>query len=98
MSHHEHLEKLKAEQIAERAVAVPDWSLADDAISRDFEFADFKEAMAFVNGVAELANERDHHPDIHISYNHVRLECTTHKAGGLTENDFSLAEAVDRLL
>ncbi len=95
---HQHLEKLQDHQIAERAATVPDWTLGDQMISRDFEFADFKEAMTFVNGVAELANERDHHPDITISYNHVHLDCTTHKAGGLTEYDFSLAEAIDRLI
>ncbi|PIR89388.1 MAG: 4a-hydroxytetrahydrobiopterin dehydratase [Candidatus Harrisonbacteria bacterium CG10_big_fil_rev_8_21_14_0_10_40_38] len=66
-------------------------------ISRDFKFDDFKTAMKFVNSVAELAEEEGHHPDIHISYNKVRLINSTHAIGGLTENDFILAAKINRI-
>jgi 4a-hydroxytetrahydrobiopterin dehydratase len=72
--------------------------LGEGIISRELEFGDFRESMAFVEGVAKLAEEQDHHPDIFISYNHVRLDLSTHTAGGLTEKDFALAQAIDRLL
>ena len=69
-----------------------------DALERDFEFADFAAAMAFVNRVAEVAEEADHHPDIFVhGWNKVRLTLSTHDAGGLTEADHALAEAIDDL-
>ena len=66
-------------------------------ITRDFKFRDFKEAMVFVNKVAEIAEAEGHHPDIHIFYNQVRLDIWTHAANGLTENDFVLAAKVNSL-
>jgi 4a-hydroxytetrahydrobiopterin dehydratase len=76
---------------------VPGWDLADQTLSRTFRFKDFKAAMAFVNQVAELAEAEGHHPDIHISWNRVRLELTTHAIKGLSENDFILAAKVNAL-
>lgn len=60
-------------------------------------FADFLEAMRFVNRVAKLAERAQHHPDIDIRWNQVRLVLTTHDAGGLTERDFALAEKIAKL-
>jgi len=77
---------------------VPEWSLKDDVIEKTFKWKDFREAMRFVNQVASVAEENDHHPAIHISYNKVRLELTTHKIGGLSENDFILAARIDELV
>lgn len=76
---------------------VPEWSLKEGFIEREFKFRDFKDAMAFVNAVAAVADSEDHHPDILVSYNRVRLTLTTHKTGGLTRNDFILASRIDRL-
>jgi 4a-hydroxytetrahydrobiopterin dehydratase len=76
---------------------VPGWDLADQTLSRTFRFKDFKEAMAFVNQVAGLAEAEGHHPDIHISWNRVRLDLTTHAIKGLSENDFILAAKVNAL-
>jgi len=91
-------EALSDVQAAEMAASVPDWTLADGVLSREFKFGDFVESMVFVNRVAKLAEEQDHHPDIDISYDHVRLDLSTHTVGGLTEKDFALALAVERLL
>ena len=83
---------------------VPGWRLMQDAkkgqlsIGRDFEFKDFKEAMAFVNKVADVANAEDHHPDIYIFYNVVKLQLSTHAIGGLSENDFIVAAKTNKLL
>lgn len=85
---------------AARLPEVPGWELAGekkDRLVRRFEFRDFREAIAFVEKVAELAEAEDHHPDILISYNKVRLELWTHAVGGLSENDFIMAAKVNRL-
>jgi len=80
------------------ATEVPQWTLKDNAIEREFKFKDFLEAIDFVNEAARVAQAADHHPDIHISYNKVRLEFSTHKIGGLSKNDFILAAKVDKLV
>jgi len=74
------------------------WGRAGNAIQRDFEFSDFAEAMQFVNVVAGIAEQRNHHPDILVhGWNKVRLTVTNHSEGGLTEADFGLAHAIDAL-
>ena len=76
---------------------VPAWSLGEKEIKRELRFKDFREAMNFVNRVAGVAQEQDHHPDIGISYNVVQLTLSTHKIGGLSLNDFILAAKIDLL-
>jgi 4a-hydroxytetrahydrobiopterin dehydratase len=75
------------------------WELDSDSkkISKDFEFKDFNYAMYFVDQIAKLAEAEGHHPDIHISYNKVKLELSTHAIGGLSENDFILAAKINQL-
>jgi 4a-hydroxytetrahydrobiopterin dehydratase len=69
--------------------------MKEKEIGREFRFSDFRRAMDFVNRVADLAETQDHHPDICISYNAVRLTLSTHAAGGLTFRDFFLARMID---
>ena len=65
---------------------------------RDWKLDDFAAAIAFVNRVAELAEQANHHPDMLVhGWNHVRLTLSTHSQGGLTEADFELADEIDRL-
>jgi 4a-hydroxytetrahydrobiopterin dehydratase len=85
-------------QISAALVNVPAWQRQGSAISRRFEFTDFAAAMLFVNHVARLADEVQHHPDIDIRSNMVTLALTTHDVGGLTERDFALARMFDRLV
>ncbi len=74
------------------------WEVVDGArINKQYAFADFKEAMEFVNRVAELAEREQHHPNIRIVYNKVGIELTTHVIHGLSENDFILAAKIDQL-
>ena len=91
------MKKLNAPEIKTALATVPDWKKQGDMITRTFEFKDFSAAMKFVNAVAELAEQAWHHPDVDIRWNKVTLTLTTHKAGGLTEQDFALAQKVDRL-
>src|SRR3954447_15860117 len=75
-----------------------DWRQEGDALVRDLEFKDFAAAMAFVNQVAEIAEERNHHPDILVhGWNKVRLTLSTHSEGGVTDNDRQLAEKIEGL-
>jgi 4a-hydroxytetrahydrobiopterin dehydratase len=79
---------------------LPAWKAGDDAtaISRQFEFADFSEAFGFMTRVALLAQSQDHHPEWSNVYRRVSITLTTHDAGGLTEKDITLAQAIDRLV
>jgi len=75
------------------------WREENESLIRDYEFKDFAAAMAFVNQVADAAEEANHHPDILIhGWNKVRLTLTTHSAGKLTENDRAMAERIDAIL
>ncbi|HEY3021448.1 MAG TPA: 4a-hydroxytetrahydrobiopterin dehydratase [Solirubrobacteraceae bacterium] len=75
-----------------------DWRQEGDALVRDFKFKDFAGAMAFVNRVAEIAEQRNHHPDILVhGWNNVRLTLSTHSKGGVTDADHALAEQIDGL-
>jgi 4a-hydroxytetrahydrobiopterin dehydratase len=75
------------------------WRRDGDSIVRDVECKGFHSAMALANAVADTANEANHHPDIFVhDYKHVRLTLSTHSAGGITENDFALAGAIDGLV
>ena len=71
------------------------WSVHGDAITKTFTFADFDGAMKFVNQVAALAQQQNHHPDIDIRYDNVTLTVTTHSAGKVTDQDRALAKLID---
>jgi 4a-hydroxytetrahydrobiopterin dehydratase len=90
-------ELIKADQLKQRLKKIPEWELEKNHIERTFEFDDFTEAVDFVNSVAEVSEDEEHHPDIDIRYNKVRLILTTHSKGGLTDLDFALAERIDTL-
>ncbi len=88
---------IKAEELKTRLKKIPEWELEKKHIERTFEFDDFSEAIDFVIAVSEVAEDEEHHPDIDIRYNKVRLIVSTHSKGGLTDLDFSLAERIDTL-
>jgi 4a-hydroxytetrahydrobiopterin dehydratase len=89
--------KLDEPPVLSALAALPQWKRVGQIISRTFEFADFPAAMKFVNAVAEIAEQAQHHPDIDVRWNKVTLALTTHDAGGLTEKDFALARQCDAL-
>lgn len=91
------LRLLSDEEVRKSLTTVPGWSLKGKALEREFILGDFVQAMKFVNSVAEAANRLDHHPDIFIYYKRVRLSIMTHKAGGLTGEDFALARELSKL-
>lgn len=71
------------------------WAIAEGRLEKEFKFKDFREAMRFANVAAAIADAEDHHPDLHVSWGKVRVILWTHKAGGLTQNDFILAAKID---
>ena len=89
---------LKSEDIKDWMKKLPEWDLEKKHIERTFEFDDFSQSIEFVNGVAEIAEEDDHHPEIDIRDSKVRLRLSTHSEGGLTDLDFELAEKIDTLV
>jgi 4a-hydroxytetrahydrobiopterin dehydratase len=76
---------------------LPGWELVGGDIVKEYKFADFVAAIAFVNQLADRAEAANHHPDIDIRWNKVRLALSTHSEGGLTSNDFALAAEIEGL-
>lgn len=80
---------------------LPGWTVTEDdpnTIAASFTFANFHETMAFVNAVAWIAHDQDHHPDLQISYKHCRVRYRTHSIGGLSDNDVICALRINALL
>jgi len=77
---------------------LPDWQPVDgrDAIQRELHFADFVEAFAFITEIALQAEKMDHHPEWFNVYNRVEIVLSSHDAGGITDRDIMLAQAIDR--
>jgi 4a-hydroxytetrahydrobiopterin dehydratase len=90
---------LKGQDLAALNKQVPEWQVVNEHhIVRQFKFPDFKQALAFVNRVGELAEEQGHHPDILLAWGKAEITLWTHKIDGLTESDFIMAAKVDLLL
>jgi 4a-hydroxytetrahydrobiopterin dehydratase len=89
--------KLDESQIQASLQSLPQWKLEQGELVQTATFDDFQQAMKFVNHVAELAENAGHHPDIDIRYNKVRLALVTHDAGGITQDDISLAQNIDQI-
>jgi 4a-hydroxytetrahydrobiopterin dehydratase len=89
---------LSDREIEDGLAGLEGWSREGDAIVREFELDDFDAALALLNAVAAEAQTRDHHPDMLLhGWNKLRLTLSTHSEGGITENDLSLARAIDEL-
>lgn len=88
---------LTANAVQEKLATLKNWKLEGEEIVRNLEFPGFPDAIQFVSKVAEKAEAANHHPDIDIRYNKVRLALVSHDAGGLTDSDFHLAAAIDKL-
>ena len=85
-------------EITQRLKGLKDWNRDGQTIVKKFKFPGFPQAIEFVNKVARLAEEAQHHPTIIITYNGVTLALTTHSEGGLTEKDFQMAGRIEGLL
>jgi len=90
---------LKGQGLVALQEQVPEWQVVNEHhIVRQFKFPDFKQALAFVNRVGELAEDQGHHPDIFLAWGKAEITLWTHKIDGLTESDFIMAAKIDRVL
>ena len=89
---------LSGAEIASRLAALPAWQPTDGRLMRTVRTRDFRSALELVTRIADPADEQNHHPDVAIHWNVVTLTLWTHAAGGITERDFRLADATDRIL
>ncbi|MDT3697652.1 MAG: 4a-hydroxytetrahydrobiopterin dehydratase [Ignavibacterium sp.] len=93
------LNKLNQEQINSNLSKFSGWSFENNSIFKQFQFKDFIEALSFVNAVGLESEKMDHHPDILMfGWNKVKITISTHSAGGVTENDFELAQKIEERL
>ncbi len=84
--------------VIEAAIADGEWRIEDGALVRDYSLPNFESAIEFVHSVAGLAEVANHHPDILVhQWNQVRITCTTHSEGGVTDRDLALATEIDQL-
>ena len=87
--------KLSNSEVSEGLKKLKGWRLEADTIKKEFQFPSFPKAIKFVNKVAEIAEQADHHPDILINFRKVTLNLSTHDEGGITQKDFRLAEQLE---
>jgi 4a-hydroxytetrahydrobiopterin dehydratase len=88
---------LSEKEIQEKLTTLPDWKYEAGSLVRDYTFADFAQAFAFVVRLALMAEKANHHPDIDIRYNKVRVALVSHDAGGVTGRDMSMAGEIGRI-
>ncbi|RJP61093.1 MAG: 4a-hydroxytetrahydrobiopterin dehydratase [Ignavibacteriales bacterium] len=92
------MNKLTEEEILSKLQKLSGWNYTGKSIQKEFKLENFISAVNFINKIAEVAERIDHHPDINLhSYNKVTITLTTHSKGGVTENDFKLAESIEPL-
>lgn len=91
------VDRLSEEQIGAVLADMPEWQRDEESLVRTRRFSDFVHAIDFVEEVAAVAEELQHHPDIDIRYNKVTLRLSTHSAGGLTARDVELAARLDAI-
>jgi 4a-hydroxytetrahydrobiopterin dehydratase len=89
---------LNAADLEKLSRELPDWSVRDGKLAREWTFPDFNEAMLFVNRVATVAERANHHPDIDVRYNRVLLGLVSHDAGGITARDAGMARELNEVV
>ncbi len=89
--------RLGKDELSTHVGTLPDWKLAGDRIEKEFTFPNYHETMAFVNALAWIAHQEDHHPDLQVHYSRCVVKFSTHDAGGITLNDVICAAKVERL-
>lgn len=89
---------LSTDELGSQLATLPGWQLDGNAITKTYAFVNFYETMAFVNALALIAHQQDHHPDLTVSYNRCGVRFNTHDVGGISETDIDCARRADALL
>jgi 4a-hydroxytetrahydrobiopterin dehydratase len=90
-------QRLGSDEITQRLRVLPSWTVVDGKLHREYKFADFVSAFGFMASAALIAEKLNHHPEWFNVYNKVVVDLTTHDAGGISEHDFELASAMEKL-
>lgn len=90
--------RLTPEEVQAALAGCPEWAVTDGLLTRSLSFGSYLEGVAFAAAVGWLAEGLNHHPDLHLGYQQLRIELSTHDAGGLTAYDFELARKIDQLV
>ena len=91
-------DRLSPDQVSAALQDLPSWSGDADGLRRTVELPSFRDAVAAIDSIADVAEEMDHHPDIDLRWRTLHLSVVTHSAGGVTDNDLQLARRIDALL
>lgn len=94
------IQKFNSNQITQAMQSIKGWAVEPDEafMNKQWQFDSFKTAMEFIAKVAEIAEDQNHHPEFLSVYRKMRVRLSTHEASGLTQKDFDLAAAIDRLI
>ena len=76
---------------------IDNWKIIDESLCKEFEFVNFVKAIEFINKVAQIAENQEHHPILTNSYNYLKIELKTHDVNGISDKDFKLAKTIDDL-
>ena len=91
------IKKLALEDIQQRLLTMPHWSIRDGKLYRHIQFLDFSQAFGFMTQIAIIAEKADHHPEWFNVYNRVDILLTTHDCNGLSQRDVTLAKKIDKV-
>lgn len=91
------MKAFKESEIQSQLTQIPNWSYQNGFLERQIQFSSFTKAIAFLNRVATLSEEQQHHPVLTNSYNHLLIQLNTHDVKGISEKDFTLAKVIDRI-
>ncbi len=89
------LPTLPESEVEDALASLPGWSVQEGAVVKQYSLPSFPAAISFVNTVAGLAEEADHHPDLDIRYDKVRVALVTHSVGGITDKDLAMASRIE---
>lgn len=91
-------DRLSPDEVSTALQDLPNWSGDTDGLRRTVELPSFRDAVAAIDSIADVAEEMDHHPDIDLRWRTLHLSVVSHSAGGVTDNDLQLARRIDALL
>jgi 4a-hydroxytetrahydrobiopterin dehydratase len=92
------MKKLNSQEIAVKLQDFPNWNYLNNGIEKHFKFKDFVTTMQVMNAIAEVAEAQNHHPEWSNVYNKLHIRLTTHDCDGVSDKDFELAEAIEKII
>ena len=91
------MKALEGKEIKNKLASTPGWNYQNDFIEREIQFPSFKEAISFLNKIADIAEHINHHPNLTNSYNKLLIQLRTHDVQGISQKDFKLAKLINQL-